>query len=34
LWGAVVLAGLAGVGAMFLPPVTADVDWAGAKSDD
>jgi predicted MFS family arabinose efflux permease len=34
LWGAVVLAGLAGVGAMFLPPVTADVSWAGAKGDD
>lgn len=34
LWGAVALAGLAGVGAMFLPPVTADVDWAGAKGDD
>jgi predicted MFS family arabinose efflux permease len=34
LWGAVVLAGLAGVGAMFLPPVTADVGWAGATGDD
>lgn len=34
LWGAVVLAGLAGVGAMFLPPVTADVGWSGAKGDD
>jgi predicted MFS family arabinose efflux permease len=34
LWGAVVLAGLAGIGAMFLPPVTADVDWSGAKSED
>jgi predicted MFS family arabinose efflux permease len=34
LWGSVVLAGLAGVGAMFLPPVTADVGWADAKGDD
>jgi hypothetical protein len=34
LWGAVVLAGLAGAGAMFLPPVTADVSWAGAKGHD
>jgi MFS transporter, APGE family, 1-arseno-3-phosphoglycerate exporter len=34
LWGAVVLAAAAGVGAMFLPPVTADVAWAGAKGDD
>jgi predicted MFS family arabinose efflux permease len=34
LWGAVVLAGLAGIGAMFLPPVTADVGWSGAKGDD
>jgi hypothetical protein len=34
LWGAVVLATAAGIGAMFLPPVTADVSWAGAKSDD
>jgi len=34
LWGAVVLAGLAGTGAMFLPPVSADVEWAGAKGDD
>jgi predicted MFS family arabinose efflux permease len=34
LWGAVVLAGLAGVGAMFLPPVEADVSWSGAKGDD
>jgi len=34
LWGAVVLAAAAGIGAMFLPPVTADVSWAGAKGDD
>jgi hypothetical protein len=34
LWSALVLAGLAGIGAMFLPPVTADVDWSGAKGDD
>jgi predicted MFS family arabinose efflux permease len=34
LWGAVVLAGLAGTGAMFLPPVSAEVGWAGAKGDD
>jgi hypothetical protein len=36
LWGAVALAGAAGVGAMFLPPVTAAaaVSWAGAKGDD
>jgi predicted MFS family arabinose efflux permease len=34
LWGAVVLAGLAGVGAMFLPPVEAQVGWTDAKGDD
>jgi predicted MFS family arabinose efflux permease len=34
LWGAVVLAAAAGIGAMFLPPVSAGVDWAGAKGDD
>jgi hypothetical protein len=35
LWGAVVLAGAAGVGALFLPPVAAtSVSWAGAKGDD
>jgi len=35
LWGAVVLAGAAGVGALFLPPVTTtSVSWAGAKGDD
>jgi predicted MFS family arabinose efflux permease len=34
LWGAVVLAGLAGTGAMFLPPVSAEVGWAGARGDD
>ncbi len=34
LWGAVVFAGAAGVGAMFLPPVTTAVDWTGAKGDE
>jgi hypothetical protein len=35
LWGAVVLAGSAGIGAMFLPPVSsAAVSWTGAKGDD
>ena len=34
LWGAVVLAAAAGIGAMFLPPVAAAVSWAGAKGDD
>jgi predicted MFS family arabinose efflux permease len=35
LWGAVVLAGAAGVAAMFLPPVSAvAVSWAGARADD
>jgi predicted MFS family arabinose efflux permease len=34
LWGAVVLAGLAGIGAMFLPPVSSGVGWAGAKGGD
>ena len=34
LWGAVVLAAAAGIGAMFLPPVTSEVDWSGAKGDD
>ena len=34
LWGAVVLAGAAGVGAMFLPPVTGDVAWSGGGGDD
>jgi hypothetical protein len=35
LWGAVVLAAAAGIGALFLPPVTAAaVSWAGAKGDD
>jgi predicted MFS family arabinose efflux permease len=34
LWGAVVLAVGAGIGAMFLPPVAADISWAEAKSDD
>jgi predicted MFS family arabinose efflux permease len=35
LWGAVVLAGSAGIAAMFLPPVSATaVSWTGAKGDD
>lgn len=34
LWGAVVLALAAGLGAMLLPPVAADVDWRGAKGDE
>lgn len=34
LWGAVVLAALAGAGALALPPVSADVAWADAGSDD
>ena len=34
LWGAVVLAAAAGVGAMFLPPVTTEVGWTGAKGED
>ena len=35
LWGAVVLAAAAGIGAMFLPPVHAtELSWAGARGDD
>ena len=34
LWGAVVLASLAGVGALFLPPVSANVEWGGTAGDD
>jgi MFS transporter, APGE family, 1-arseno-3-phosphoglycerate exporter len=34
LWGAVALAAAAGIGALFLPPVTTAVSWAGAKGDD
>lgn len=35
LWGAVVLAGAAGIGALFLPPVsTTTVSWASAKGDE
>jgi predicted MFS family arabinose efflux permease len=34
LWGAVILAALAGFGAMLLPPVTAEVGWSGAAGDD
>ena len=34
LWGAVVLAAIAGAVAVFLPPVTNAVDWAGAEGGD
>ena len=35
LWGEVVLAAAAGIGAMFLPPViSTEVSWAGGKGDD
>jgi len=34
LWGAVVLAALAGIEALFLPPVTAAVAWSGAGGDE
>ena len=34
LWGAVVLAGVAGTVALFLPPVPAAASWAAARSDD
>jgi len=34
LWGAVALAGLAGFGAMFLPPVSAAVSFEGIAGDD
>jgi predicted MFS family arabinose efflux permease len=34
LWGAVVLAGAAGVSALFLPPVESTASWSAAKSDD
>jgi predicted MFS family arabinose efflux permease len=34
LWGAVILAAIAGVGALFLPPVSSAVSWAGATGDD
>ncbi len=34
LWGAVVLAVIAGAVALLLPPVTADVAWSRAKGDE
>jgi MFS transporter, APGE family, 1-arseno-3-phosphoglycerate exporter len=35
LWGAAVFAAAAGIGAMFLPPLTTPaVSWTGAKGDD
>ncbi len=34
LWGAVVLASAAGIGAMFLPPVRADVGWEMAGGEE
>jgi MFS family permease len=34
LWGAVALAGAAGVAALFLPPIESTASWAAAKGDD
>jgi predicted MFS family arabinose efflux permease len=34
LWGAVVLAAVAGICALFLPPVAGSVAWSAAKGDD
>ena len=34
LWGAVVLAGAAGIGALSLPPVESTTSWAAARGDD
>jgi predicted MFS family arabinose efflux permease len=34
LWGAAALAALAGTIALLLPPVSAQVSWAGAKGED
>ena len=34
LWGAVVLAAIAGIVALGLPPVTSDGSWEGVKGDD
>ena len=34
LWGAVVLAALAGIGATVLPPVQSTASWSGARGDD
>jgi hypothetical protein len=34
LWGAVLLAAVAGAVALLLPPVTADVSWARARGDE
>jgi predicted MFS family arabinose efflux permease len=34
LWAAVVLAAIAGIVAMFLPPVTTAVGWSGVAGDD
>lgn len=34
LWGAVVLSGVAGVGALFLPPVASSVSWDAAAESD
>jgi hypothetical protein len=34
LWGAVVLASAAGIGALFLPPVASTASWAAAKGDE
>jgi len=34
MWGFVVLAAIAGAVALALPPVHANLAWAGATSDD
>ena len=34
LWGAVILAAAAGLGALFLPPVSTTISWEGATGDD
>ena len=34
LWGSVVLAGAAGAGALWLPPVTTARGWDGIKGDE
>ena len=34
LWGAVMLAAAAGLGALFLPPVSTTISWEGATGDE
>jgi len=34
LWGAVVLAAAAGIGATALPPVHGNASWAAAQGDE